>query len=214
MTSCWKNMFRMLWWWKIFKHLHSILQMCIALVVPSAFRQTGNFPDSKMAKLREIFDAFGSPGDAFTWSIFGPNSRRLFFYEASKPPPHLRSSTKQGQEQVISAQEALQQTAFFGCFFFANYLAKNSLKHPEFLHILAYLYASVHHFDIWGFLSMGGTPHGWLISWKMPLKLGWFGVPLFQEASIYFAPGDQYLSRDVRPWSRRAVAWSEVTQVT
>ena len=117
MTSCWKNMFRMLWWWKIFKHLHGILQMCIALVVPSAFRQTGNVPDSKMAKLREIFDAFGSPGDAFTWSIFGPNSRRLFFYEASKPPPHLRSSTKQGQEQVISAQEALQQTAFFGCFF-------------------------------------------------------------------------------------------------
>ena len=45
-------------------------------------------------------------------------------------------------------------------------------------------------------------------------KIRMIWVPLFQEASIYFAPGDQYLSRDVRPWSRRAVAWSEVTQVT
>ena len=80
------------------------------------------------------------------------------------------NQTRTGTSHISSG--GASTNCIFSDVFFANHLAKNSLKHPEFLHILAYLYASVHHFDIWGFVSMGGTPDGWLISWKMPLKLG------------------------------------------
>ena len=114
-----------------------------------AFRQTGNFPESKVTKLREIFDAFGSPGDAFTWRLrwrdgercqcqscqqvstnaynmpticlqFSKVFSKVLLRRSMKPPSHLRSSTKQGQEQVISAQEADTSTSFCASAFFCE----------------------------------------------------------------------------------------------
>ena len=194
-----------------------------------AFRQTGNFPESKVTKLREIFDAFGSPGDAFTWRLrwrdgercqcqscqqvstnaynmpticlqFSKVFSKVLLRRSMKPPSHLRSSTKQGQEQVISAQEADTSTSFCASAFFceevemvemveihlfANHLAKRTVKHHPFLHIFRRLCIILTYFEVW--------------LWQSFTKL-W---------SLIIASGDQYLSRNICPWSRRAVPWNQ-----